>query len=274
MAFSPNQVFPTMFKLSSNQVFPSVSVPSLLHSVWLGLHGQAGWKDCARRQWSAQSHDHGGRSTHTCNTVASLPAWRTDYTCHHSHRLNEPHVKSGVWNGLPRLAHSHARSLATRLLWIYCPVHTGVSGNERADRLTSTADITSGLQLGRAEVLRGLRNFLNMDTPEHHCTDRLKEAADIPPSKVENDLCSTRQTLFRRQPERRGGARMGLSKRYNAIFSWHWHWNCIQSYINVPHYVISLHSVLVKHSPLCSIIAVSPHQISPAVFSRCSQSLI
>ena len=33
----------------------------------------------------------------------------------------------------------------------------------------------SGLQLGRAEVLRGLRDFLNMDRPEHHSTDRLKE---------------------------------------------------------------------------------------------------
>ena len=62
-----------------------------------------------------------------------------------------------------------------RLLWIYCPGHVGVSGNERADRLASTADITSGLQLGRAEVLRGLRNFLNMDRPEHHSNDHLKE---------------------------------------------------------------------------------------------------
>ena len=46
---------------------------------------------------------------------------------------------------------------------------------ERADRLASTADITSGLQLGRAEVLRGLRNFLSTDKPEHHSIDRLKE---------------------------------------------------------------------------------------------------
>ena len=62
-----------------------------------------------------------------------------------------------------------------RLLWIYCPGHVGVSGNERTDRLASTIDITSGLQLGRAEVLRGLRNFLNMDRPEHRSIDRLKE---------------------------------------------------------------------------------------------------
>ena len=43
-----------------------------------------------------------------------------------------------------------------RLLWIYCPGHAGVSGNEQAGRLASTADITSGLQLGREEVFRGL----------------------------------------------------------------------------------------------------------------------
>ena len=46
----------------------------------------------------------------------------------------------------------HSRWLQ-RLLWIYCPGHAGVSGNERADRLASTADITSDLQLCRAEVL-------------------------------------------------------------------------------------------------------------------------
>ena len=51
-----------------------------------------------------------------------------------------------------------------------------VSGNEQAYRLASTADITSGLQLGRAEVLTRLtRNFLNIDRPEHHSIHRFKE---------------------------------------------------------------------------------------------------
>ena len=50
-----------------------------------------------------------------------------------------------------------------RLLWIL--LSWAVCGNEQADRLASMADITSGLQLGRAEVLRGLRNSLNMDRP-------------------------------------------------------------------------------------------------------------
>ena len=62
-----------------------------------------------------------------------------------------------------------------RLLWICCPGHAGVSGNERADRLASTADITSGLQLGRAEELGDLRNFLNMDSQENQSIDHLKE---------------------------------------------------------------------------------------------------
>ena len=47
-------------------------------------------------------------------------------------------------------------------VWIYCPGHARVSGNEWAEKLASTADIASGLKLGRAEVLRGLRSFLNM----------------------------------------------------------------------------------------------------------------
>ena len=62
-----------------------------------------------------------------------------------------------------------------RLLWIYCPGHAGLSGNEREDRLASTADTASGLQLGMAEVLFGMRDVMNMDRPENHSTDRLKE---------------------------------------------------------------------------------------------------
>ena len=82
-------------------------------------------------------------------------------------------VESGM--GCPDW-HTATHSLRLqRLLWNYCPGHARVSRNERADRLANIADITSGLQLGRVEVLRGSRNFLNMDRPEHHSTDRRKE---------------------------------------------------------------------------------------------------
>ena len=42
-----------------------------------------------------------------------------------------------------------------------------VRGNEQANKVARTASITTGLQLRRAEVLRGLRNFLKADRPGH-----------------------------------------------------------------------------------------------------------
>ena len=82
------------------------------------------------------------------------------------------------------------------LLWIYCPGHAGVSKNERADRLASTANITSGMQLGRAEVLRCLRNFLNMDRPEHHSIDHLKEREVEKGSGQLSTLCGPERSVF------------------------------------------------------------------------------
>ena len=88
--------------------------------------------------------------------------------------------------------------------WICCPWHAGVSGNERADRLASSADITSGLQFGRAEVLRLSEAWGTFWTWTGQSITALiawrkeewrKEVANIPPSMVENNLCSTRQIL-------------------------------------------------------------------------------
>ena len=62
-------------------------------------------------------------------------------------------------------------STGTLIISIRCRFGMPVCGNKLADRLASTADITSGLQLGRAEMLGGLRNFLNMDRPEHFIID-------------------------------------------------------------------------------------------------------
>ena len=87
--------------------------------------------------------------------------------------------------------HSH---WLQRPLWIYFPGHAGVSG--KADRLASTANITSGLQLGRAEVLRCLRNFLNMDKPEHHSIDREKERGVKKGSGRHSTLQSRERSVF------------------------------------------------------------------------------
>ena len=94
----------------------------------------------------------------------------------------------GNTDGLPHWQAAMHHLGLQRLLWIYCPGHAGVCGNGQADILASTADITSGLQLGRAEVLRGLRNFPNMNRPEQHSIDRLKERGV--------DKGSSRQSAF------------------------------------------------------------------------------
>ena len=156
------------------------------------------------------------------------------------HRLHMPsfsHNSMNLWQkvesgmGCPDWHTAMQHLPLQRLLWIYCPGYAGVYGNEQADRLASTADITSCLQL---EVLRCLRNFLNMDMPEHHSTDCLKKrgvekgsgrhstrwgwewSIDIQPDKhwhcFEGNAVET--------AERRGGVHMGLSECYAAILSW------------------------------------------------------
>ena len=77
-----------------------------------------------------------------------------------------------------------------------------------ADRLPNTGDITFlllsigahdlGLQLGRPEVLRDLRNFLDMDMdrPEYHSTNHLKEKGEE--LLLVSNAQSTRTVISRR----------------------------------------------------------------------------
>jgi len=62
-----------------------------------------------------------------------------------------------------------------KLQWMYCPGHAGVKGNDRADRLAGKATLTSGLLIGRSEVLRSLRHYLRAQSQGHHTTDGLEE---------------------------------------------------------------------------------------------------
>ena len=55
------------------------------------------------------------------------------------------------------------------------PGHAGAKGNDRADRLAGKATLTSGLLLGRSEVLRSLRHYLRAQSQGHHTIDRLEE---------------------------------------------------------------------------------------------------
>ena len=82
-------------------------------------------------------------------------------------------VKSGMgspdWN--VSMVDIHLR----KLLWVYCPGHAGVKGNDRADRLAGKATITNGLFLGRSEVLLSLRHYLRAQSQGHYTIDRLEE---------------------------------------------------------------------------------------------------
>ena len=81
-------------------------------------------------------------------------------------------VKRGI--GSPHWNVSMA-DIHLRELWVHCPGHAGVKGNDRADRLAGKAALKSGLLLGRSEVLRSLRHYLRVQNQGHHTIDRLEE---------------------------------------------------------------------------------------------------
>ena len=146
--------------------------------------------------------------------------------------MNMQHkMESGI--GLPWLAHSHTLSGAAKTSVDYCPGHVGVWGNEGADSLASTADITSCQKLGRAEVeLETWGTCYIVDRPEHHSTDCLKErdvekAANTPSSEVGNNMCSTKhchcfECNLVEAAERWDEVCMDCSERCKAILNGNW----------------------------------------------------
>ena len=130
------------------------------------------------------------------------------------------------WN--VSMFHIHLR----KLLWLYCPGHAGVKGNDRADRLAGNATLTSGLLLERSDVMRSLKHYLWAQSQGHHSIDRLEERG------VESG--SARRSSFERKreghrqsdehwnrfkgdvgetSERRGEAHMGFSERIDIILN-------------------------------------------------------
>ena len=60
-------------------------------------------------------------------------------------------------------------------MWMYCPGYTGVKGNDRTDTMAGKAAITSGLRLGRSEVLRSLRYYLWAQSQRTTCWHKAKD---------------------------------------------------------------------------------------------------
>ena len=122
---------------------------------------------------------------------------------------------------------------ATRINW-HC-MHTfensRVKGNDKANRLAGKPTITSGLRLGRSEMLRSLRHYLQAQSQYHHNIDHLEER-DVKRGSARRSSLKGREKAIVNQTNigtvlkatsgkllRRDGAYMGFSERFDTILS-------------------------------------------------------
>ena len=119
-----------------------------------------------------------------------------------------------------------------KLLWVYCSGHAGVKGNDPADRLAGKATLTSGLLLGRSEMLRSLRHCLRAQSQGHHTIDRLEERG-VERGNARRSSLKGRDEGHRQSDEHWkrfkgnvgetsegwGGAHMGFSERIDTILN-------------------------------------------------------
>ena len=65
------------------------------------------------------------------------------------------------------------------ITWIFCPGHSGVKGNEEADRLAGSAVVDGQVKFDKGEVLKTLEEKLrdeeDRETAEHHAIIRMRE---------------------------------------------------------------------------------------------------
>ena len=62
-----------------------------------------------------------------------------------------------------------------KLLWVYCPGHAGVKGNDKADIVVGKATLANGLLLGKSQALRSLKHYMQAQSQGHHPIDHLQE---------------------------------------------------------------------------------------------------
>ena len=98
-----------------------------------------------------------------------------------------------------------------------------MKGNDRADKLAGKTTVTSGLLLGRSEVLWSLRHYLPAQSQEYRTIDRLEEKAvergNVRRSSLKGrkraiisltNIGTVSKKTFRETSERRGGAHKGF----------------------------------------------------------------
>ena len=118
-----------------------------------------------------------------------------------------------------------------KLLWVFCPGHAGVKGNDEANTLAGKAILTSGL-LFRSEVLRSLRHYLQAQSHGHHTVDHLEERGieggnarwsslkGQEGHQQSNEHWKCFKGNVGETSERWGGAHMGFSERIDIILNW------------------------------------------------------
>ena len=109
-----------------------------------------------------------------------------------------------------------------------CPVHAGLRGNHRADRLVAKATITGGLCLWRYGVFRSLRQYLRAKSKGHDAIDR-PEDRDVGTGSARWSSSERRERAIVSQtyvpkatPKellRRDGERMSFPERLDTIFN-------------------------------------------------------
>ena len=67
----------------------------------------------------------------------------------HKYTIHNPNLNHKSEMGSPDWNMSMVNIHLQRFLWIYCPGHAEVKGNDQANRLVGKATITSGLFCGR-----------------------------------------------------------------------------------------------------------------------------
>ena len=121
-----------------------------------------------------------------------------------------------------------------KLLGVYCPAWTYRSEGKRPSRQTGgqSDPLTSGLLLGRSEVLKSLRHYMRAQSQGHHTIDRLEEGS-VERGRARQSSLKGRERATANQTkswnrfkgdvgetsERRGGALMGFCEGIDTILN-------------------------------------------------------
>ena len=86
------------------------------------------------------------------------------------------------------------------IAWIFCPGHSGVQGNEEADKLAGTASAGADIPFDKAEILkileRSLRDEVEKEMEDHHAITRMQEMGFGRGEGRRSRLCGRERRLY------------------------------------------------------------------------------